>query len=128
MGHATGMTISVEGADVDRSKHHMIWVLIPPAPVIRCKSQKKSSWFIGPYAISNSPLFFFCTKFKRQVPEAQDIISCTSLAAARSGRQFPSSIAGLLGQLCLCADTAVYIANLSVGYIHDPPQGIMGGV
>ena len=30
IGHATGMTISVEGADVDRSKHHMIWVLIPP--------------------------------------------------------------------------------------------------
>ena len=30
MGHATGMTISVEGADVVRSKHHMIWVLNPP--------------------------------------------------------------------------------------------------
>ena len=30
IGRATGMTITVEGADVNRSKHHMIWVLIPP--------------------------------------------------------------------------------------------------
>ena len=58
MGHATGMTVTVVGADVNRSKHDMIWVSIPP-PVIRCKSNKKSSWFIGPYAICNSPLFFF---------------------------------------------------------------------
>merc|ERR1712215_434107 len=29
MGRATGMTIAAEVADVDRSKHHMIWVLIP---------------------------------------------------------------------------------------------------
>ena len=62
--HATGMITSVEGADVVRYKHHMIWVLIPPPPVIRCKSQKKSSWFIGPYAISNSPLFFFALSLR----------------------------------------------------------------
>ena len=30
MGHATGMTVTVVGADVNRSKHDMIWVSIPP--------------------------------------------------------------------------------------------------
>ena len=29
IGRATGMTITVEGADVNRSKHYMIWVFIP---------------------------------------------------------------------------------------------------
>ena len=29
MGHATCMTVTVVGADVNRSKHYMIWVFIP---------------------------------------------------------------------------------------------------
>ena len=33
-----------------------------------------------------------------------------------------------MGRLCLRVDAAVCIADLSVGCMHDPPQGIMGGV
>ena len=32
MGHATGMTVTVVGAVVNRSKHDMIWGFIPPPP------------------------------------------------------------------------------------------------
>ena len=33
-----------------------------------------------------------------------------------------------VGRLCLRVDAAVCIADLSVGCMHNPPQGIMGGV
>ena len=33
-----------------------------------------------------------------------------------------------VGRLYLRVDAAVCIADLSVGCMHDPPQGVMGGV
>ena len=67
----------------------------PTRPANLCLRNQRVKFSTLDLGFNNSPVFIFCTKFKRQVPEAQDIISCTSLAAARSGRQFPSSIAGL---------------------------------
>ena len=48
--------------------------------------------------------------------------------AARSGLAVSTFGSWFAGRLCLRVGTAVCIADLSVGYMHDPPQGIMGGV
>ena len=40
MGHGTGMTVTVVGAVVNRSKHDMIWVSIPPPSNSLQKSEK----------------------------------------------------------------------------------------
>ena len=61
------------------------------------------------------------------MPDAQDIhpvlhsLGCKFLALAVS--KFSS---WFVGWLCLCVDAAVCIADLSVGCMHVPPQGIMG--